>query len=124
MKKVIILNNKNEILFYNAMVTTNFFERLKGVIGKSEMDENQALCIRPCNSIHMMFMKFSIDVIFLDASNRVIAMLENFKPWKVSKIIKRSKVVIEMPVYSIKMKNIKLDDTIKFQYLDQANQEK
>lgn len=112
MKNVEVLNEKNKILFNNATITTNFFDRFIGLMGKRYIEDNEAFCIKPCNSIHMFFMRFSIDVIFLDSSNKVIEYIENLKPWQVSKIVKSSKMVIEMPCYSIKKKNIQINDTI------------
>ncbi len=112
MKKVVILNEKNRVLFKNAAMTTHFFDRLIGLAGKSKIEEDQALCIKPCKSIHMLFMRFSIDVVFLDASGKVIGRIENLKPWRVSGYVKNSKTVIEMPCHSIKKKNIKLNDKI------------
>lgn len=112
MKKVAIFNEKNQVLFKNAVMTTNFFDRLIGLVGKSKIEEDQALCIKPCNSIHMLFMRFSIDVIFIDSSSKVIGLIEDFKPWRVSGLVKNSKAVIEMPCHSIKKKQIKLNDTI------------
>jgi len=46
-------------------------------------------------------MKISLDVVFLDKSNTVVHLIENFKPWKVSRIITKAHSVLELPVGTI-----------------------
>ncbi len=113
MKNVIITNQDKEPLFTKAQMTTRFFERLVGLMGKNNIEEESALCIKPCNSIHMFFMRFSIDVVFLDAEGSAIWLIEHMKPWQISKIVKKSTCVIEMPCGAIKKKKIKLYDKIE-----------
>ena len=112
MMKIIVLDGIYHILFENATITTSFYDRFIGLMGKKKIEANEALCLRPCNSIHTLFMRFSIDVIFIDLSNKVIGLIENLKPWKLTKTVKTGVMVIEMPSGSIKDKNIKLNDTI------------
>lgn len=116
MKKVRIYK-ENELLFESASMTSNFLERFKGLMGKKALSIDKSLCIIPCNSIHMFFMKFPIDVVFLDETGKVIHLIANLKPWNISKIIKKSKLVIEMPVGTIEMKNIRINDKIEFRYI-------
>lgn len=112
MKKIVI-KNEDEILFQNSNITSNFVDRFRGLMGKNSLEENEALCISPCNSIHMFFMKFPIDVIFLDKNERIIHLIENMKPWAISKIVARAACVIEMPAGSLKKKDLKMNDIIK-----------
>ncbi len=113
MKKVMITNQSNEILFNNAKMTTNFHERLSGLIGKKGLNEDSALCIKPCNGIHMLFMKFPIDAVFLGKREEVLYLIESMQPWEISKIVSHAQCVIEMPVKSIQKKKIALYDQLK-----------
>lgn len=106
MKKICILNKENTLLFDEAQITTNFSDRLIGLLGRHEIKENEALCIKPCKCIHMFFMRFPIDVAFVNASGAIIYLIENLKPWSITKKIKNSDYVIEMPVGAIKKKKI------------------
>ena len=51
--------------------------------------------IKPCNSVHCFFMKFPIDVIFLDKEDRVMHIAGNMKPGRISPVVKRAKYVVE-----------------------------
>ncbi len=66
-----------------------------GLLGKKELRSGECLWIEPCNSVHTVFMKFSIDVAFLNAEGQVIAVYENLKPWRFSWIHFSAKAVLE-----------------------------
>jgi uncharacterized protein len=72
-----------------------FGSRFKGLMFVPEV--NEALWITPCNSIHMFFMKTSIDVLFLDASQQIISVKEKVKPWRLVLPVKHAKSVVELP---------------------------
>ncbi len=58
-----------------------FFKRLRGLIGRKNLPQGQGLLIAPCNSIHMLFMKFDIDAIFIDRNFTIKKIVENVKSW-------------------------------------------
>ena len=61
-------------------VADTFYTRLKGLLGRSGLEEGQGLLLVPCNAIHCVGMKFAIDVVFMDIDIRVIWIRENMKP--------------------------------------------
>lgn len=90
-----ILTVDNKVILKNVSIADNFFSRFKGLMGKSNIDDNIGLMIIPCNSIHTFFMKFNIDVIFIDLNSKVVDVYIDLAPWKISKIYKDAKFVIE-----------------------------
>lgn len=74
---------KEKILLQDLQVADRFFARLKGLLGRSELSQDQALWIHSCNSIHTFFMKFPIDVIFLDRKMQVVRIRKNISPGKI-----------------------------------------
>lgn len=58
-----------------------FFKRLRGLIGRKNLPQGYGLMIVPCNSIHMLFMKFDIDAIFIDKNFVIKKIVENVKTW-------------------------------------------
>jgi uncharacterized membrane protein (UPF0127 family) len=58
------------------------------------------------------FMRFPIDVVFLDAERRVVHLVEDLRPWKASKIVRASRLVVELPTGTIGQTGTKLGDTI------------
>ncbi|MEZ5366495.1 MAG: DUF192 domain-containing protein [Bryobacterales bacterium] len=70
--------------------------RNKGLLGRDGLDEGQGLWIVPCEAIHMFFMRFAIDVVYLDKSKRVVKIVPALKPWRLSACLKAHSV-LELP---------------------------
>lgn len=66
-------------------------------MGRNELPAKEALVITPCNSIHTFFMRFSIDVLFVDAGNKIVGIKNGLKPWRLSPIYWRARFAIELP---------------------------
>lgn len=62
-------------------VADTFFKRLRGLIGRNNLPQGCGLLIAPCNSIHMFFMKFDIDAVFIDKNFTIKKIVENVKTW-------------------------------------------
>lgn len=85
------------ILGKNIKVAHKFFDRLIGLMFKNEMKEMDGLLIENTNSVHNCFVRFPIDVIFLNRELEVIKVLRSFKPWRFSWIYFRASRVLELP---------------------------
>ena len=62
-------------------IADNAFSRFRGLMLRENLAKNCGLLIVPCNSVHMMFMRFAIDVIYLDKTYRVMKIVRNLRPW-------------------------------------------
>ena len=56
-------------------------KRFKGLMGRKALEENRGLFLAPCSSIHMCFMRFSIDAVYVDRDFRIMKVTENLEPW-------------------------------------------
>ena len=65
-------------------LTENTWERLRGLLGRPRLDDDQALWIKPCNSVHSGFMRYSLDLVYLDAEHHVLRCVRDFRPWRLS----------------------------------------
>lgn len=92
----LIDNTNKNIIVDNLFVADSFWSRMKGLMGKKDMGEDEGLLLAPCNAVHMMFMRFPIDVIFLDRDFVVVKILNNLKPWRTSPIVRGAYQVIEL----------------------------
>ncbi|NLP13082.1 MAG: DUF192 domain-containing protein [Clostridium sp.] len=105
---------KGSVLSMNTIIADTFTKRFLGLMFKSSLPDNSGLLIEPCNSIHMFFMKFSLDIVFIDRDDRVIHLIENLPPWRCSKIVFGSRRVLELPVGTIKKSNTCVGDKLVF----------
>ncbi|MBR6635697.1 MAG: DUF192 domain-containing protein [Clostridia bacterium] len=112
MKKIIIKKN-SQIITDNARRADSFFSRFKGLMFVKEIEDNYALHITPCNQIHMLNMRFALDVIYLDENGRVVKVDENVQPGKICKTEKRAKSVIEMKASASSRLGIRTGDILE-----------
>ena len=73
---------KIDILGVRAEVARSFFERARGLIGRSSLAPGTGMLILRCNAIHTCFMRFAIDAIFLDRDGNVVKTVRNIPPWR------------------------------------------
>lgn len=77
-----------------------------GLLGRKTFPEDTGMWLEPCSSIHTMGMQFAIDVLFLDASGRLLRAVRDLKPWRICWPVWRARVVVEIPAGSIALWNI------------------
>lgn len=65
-----------------CVVADNPFTRFRGLLGRPGLGTGEGLLLRPSPSIHTWFMRFAIDVVFLDAELRVLRVTQALKPWR------------------------------------------
>jgi uncharacterized protein len=64
--------------------TTNFFERMRGLLGSQKLGNDEGLLIAPCSSVHTFGMRYSIDIIFLDNQLNIVKIVNSLKPWRMA----------------------------------------
>ncbi|HHY83864.1 MAG TPA: DUF192 domain-containing protein [Clostridiales bacterium] len=74
----------NNIVILNSVtVAENFFVRLKGLMFKKNIPKEYGLWIKPANGIHTHWMRFSIDILYLDCDQNIIRVYKNIPPWRI-----------------------------------------
>ena len=57
-------------------------ERMRGLLGRKSLAEDEGILLRHAGSIHTFFMRFAIDAVFLDADDVVIGIASELAPWR------------------------------------------
>lgn len=97
----IINKTKNTVLASEVIIADSLLKRMKGLLGRKEFKEGQAIILAPCNGIHTFFMRFPIDVLFVDRENMIIALRQAIKPFRLSAFYRQAKFVIELAAGSL-----------------------
>lgn len=82
-------------------------------MGRKSLPSGGGLIIQPCNSVVSFFMRFPIDVLFIDRDGKVCYLLPNMVPWRASRIVRQSKLVVELPMGTIASSGTQLGDEIQ-----------
>lgn len=87
--------------------------RRKGLLGRERLEPGEGLWIAPCESVHTFFMRFPIDLVYLDRKNRVRKVRSGVGPWRLSACVS-ARSVIELPAGTISSSQTELGDTVEF----------
>ena len=93
----LVNETRGAVLAERAEVALAARARMKGLLGRDSLAEGAALVIKPCTSIHTFFMRFPIDVIFLDDAGKVLRAIRAMPPWRLTRIYPRAACVAELP---------------------------
>lgn len=104
--------NKENLVLENVRLANGFLQKFKGLMGRKKLNKSEGLMLLNCNSIHTCFMKFPIDVIFLNIDHEVIAMRKEVRPWRMVNFIKKAYITVEMAAGTIEHKNIEVGDLL------------
>jgi uncharacterized protein len=95
-------------------IAGTFLARGIGLMGRARLPENGGLLIHGCNGIHMMFMRFPIDAVFVDKRGVVLRTYERLRPWiGIVPLVWRADKVAELPVGTIRRHAIKAGDQLQ-----------
>jgi hypothetical protein len=91
------LTNKKYIA-RNPFFAVGFCDRIRGMIGRKFYESDfDAMVFTGCNAIHTCFMGQKIDVIFLDAENKVVGLRKNLARWRMAVRCPEAVTTIELP---------------------------
>ncbi len=115
----LVVENKTKAttLVTNGKIANTFFTRFKGLMGVASLQKGEGLLIIPGNSIHTHFMRFPIDVLYLDKTWRVVAIDENMKPWRIGRIHRKAHCVLELPAGTVASTDTQIGDELSVQGL-------
>lgn len=79
----------------------SLWSRFIGLMLRPELAEGHGLLLAPCNQVHMFFMRFPIDVAYLDREGRVKRVYHRLRPWRVTRVVFGAKAAVELPAGSL-----------------------
>lgn len=97
----------------NVIPAYTFGSRLMGLMFKKQLQPKSGVHIKPCASVHTFFMKFPIDVIYVDQDMQVVGLEHSLEPGKIGKRFKNVHSVIEVEAGSIKHHGITTGQALK-----------
>lgn len=100
---------------HNLVLANTALKRLLGLMGRKALAPNEALWLRPCNSVHTFWMRFAIDVIWLDRKFRIVKLVSNLRPFRLTWPATQASSVIELPAHSITKFQIQVGDELRIE---------
>lgn len=85
-----------------AAVADRPLTRMIGLLGRRRLDPGEGLVITPCHTIHTWFMRFPIDVLFIDENGIVVRAVEALAPFRLASGRPRARTTIELPAGTLR----------------------
>jgi uncharacterized membrane protein (UPF0127 family) len=83
-RAVTVTNQDGPVVCEHCALADSPLRRLRGLLGRRELEATHGILIRPAPAIHTWFMRFAIDAVFLDADLNVLSVRPGLKPWRVA----------------------------------------
>ena len=106
-------HTRQRYLADHGPVANRPWARMRGLIGRASLQPNEGLLLIGTKGIHTIGMRFSIDVLFLNADGWVIHEIRALKPFRLSPYVKNATMVIELPAGVLRESGTQVGDWIK-----------
>lgn len=95
-KHIFMVIDDESVSVANSKIASNFFSRFIGLLSTKKLAADAGLFITKCNSIHTFFMRYVIDVVFVNKHLVVTKVVRNVRPWRVA-FDRNATAVLELP---------------------------
>ncbi len=115
---VTVVNVSKDTEIGESEIADTFLSRLRGTMFKSRLEKGLILKLpdtrsRSGSAIHMFFVKFPLDIIFVDGDMKVVDTV-SIDPWKTYTPKKPSRYIIEMEKGTISASKTQIGDKLDF----------
>jgi uncharacterized membrane protein (UPF0127 family) len=104
MAEIVRIRNptRGTVLADRCRVARSLRDRTVGLLGTSSLEAGGGLWIERSPSIHMFFMRYAIDAVFVDGDDRVVRVVENLRPWRIVAWVRGARDCVELPAGSVR----------------------
>ena len=96
-------------------IADDWWQRLRGLLGRPPLKHGEGLLISPCRSVHMIGMKFGLDVVFLARDGRVVGLYEALAPGRLTRWHRDAFHALEVPPGTIASSGTSLGDRLAWE---------
>ncbi len=100
-----------DVVCESCLVAESPWLRTKGLLGRRELPDGEGILLRPASSIHMAFMRFPIDAVFLARDLTVLKVVRDLAPWRMASRW-RAHAVLELPAGTCDRRGVREGDRL------------
>ncbi|WP_026369709.1 DUF192 domain-containing protein [Kallotenue papyrolyticum] len=108
---------RGTLLATRAERARSFWARLRGLMFRADLPPGGGLVIEPNSSVHTFWMRFPIDVVFVDRQDRVVGLAANLPPNRPYAGARRARRTIELPAGTIAATQTQLGDRLHLEWV-------
>jgi uncharacterized protein len=108
---VSVTTEAGAVVCRRCVLAKNPIRRMKGLLGRQSLEEDEGLLLEPASAVHTWFMRFPIDLAFLDRELRVVRIAPEVRPWRFA-YARKSRSVLELPAGAAAHRGIQTGDRL------------
>jgi|SRR6478672_1834637 uncharacterized membrane protein (UPF0127 family) len=112
-----VLTAGGAVVCERCEIPESSFGRARGLLGRDGLEAGEGMLIDRAGSVHMFFMRFPIDVVFLDRDRKVVGVRHGLRPWQVA-AARRAVAALELPAGAAAEAGIEEGDVLALENLD------
>jgi uncharacterized membrane protein (UPF0127 family) len=106
-----VKTDAGDVVCESCLVAESPWLRVKGLLGRAELPDGEGILLRPASSIHMAFMRFPIDAVFLARDLTVLKVVRELAPWRMA-AKRRAHAVLELPAGTCARRGVREGDRL------------
>jgi uncharacterized membrane protein (UPF0127 family) len=110
-RPLVTVRADGRVVCERCLVATTPWARMRGLLGRDELPRGEGILLRPAGSVHTFFMRFPIDVVFLDRDGNVLKVREHMKPWRTASC-RRARMTLELAAGEASRRGITVGDRL------------
>lgn len=107
--------SRQVVLARRVTLALDAFSRFRGLMGRPALGPDEGLLLAPCRGIHTLFMRFSIDALFLDPRGRVVAARADLAPWRATPYVADAYCTLELRAGALAESGTLVGDEVVFE---------
>lgn len=111
----VVNRTRGGVLVRELRLALDAWRRLRGLLGGPPLAEAEGLLLRPCRGVHTCFMRYAIDVLFLDEEGRVVEVLGGLRPFRFSRLVPEACAALELPSGAAARGGVRAGDVLAFE---------
>jgi uncharacterized membrane protein (UPF0127 family) len=109
--EVAIRREDGTIVCERCLLAETALTRMKGLLGRRTLPSGEGILLKPASSVHMAFMRFPIDAVFLDRDLRVVKVAADLRPWRAA-ASRGARSVLELSAGEAKRRGLTTGDRL------------
>ena len=115
-----VVTESGKLVCERCEIAASMWARTRGLLGRSGLEPDGGMLIEAAGSVHMFFMRFPIDVVFLDKKRKVVRVKHGLAPWRVAGA-RRAVASLELPAGRAAEAGVEQGDVLVFEDLEDGD---
>jgi uncharacterized protein len=111
-RRIALARADGTVVCDSCRVARSFVTRLRGLMASRGLPSGSGLLFPRSRSVHTHFMRFPIDVVFLDGENRVVSIVHRLRPWR-GAASRRAHAVLELAAGECERLGLSAGETLR-----------